>query len=78
MKNIVKKLFCRHDYKILRWHWTHGAMGNDPLFMEVHVKCKRCGKEKYIYPGRNSELEEYIVHNVPQEQRQKGAKHEAD
>lgn len=66
MKNILRKLFCRHVYKIIRWHWTHGSMGNNPLFMEVHVKCKLCGKEKYIYPERNSVLEEYIAHNVPQ------------
>ena len=36
-------------------------MGNIPLVMEAHIKCKKCGKEKYIYPERGSDLERFIM-----------------
>ena len=61
IKTIIQRIFCDHDYKVLRWHWTHGDMGNIPLVMEAHIKCKKCGKEKYIYPERGSDLERFIM-----------------
>ena len=37
IKTIIQRIFCDHDYKVLRWHWTHGDMGNEPLVMEAHI-----------------------------------------
>lgn len=34
---------------MLRWHWTHGPHGNDPLFIEAEYRCKECGKIIYLY-----------------------------
>lgn len=67
IKTIIQRIFCDHDYKVLRWHWTHGDMGNIPLVMEAHIKCKKCGKEKYIYPERGSLVEEIVMRSGRQE-----------
>lgn len=32
-----------------RWHWTHGPVGNDPLFIKSEYRCNRCGKIVYLY-----------------------------
>ena len=65
--SVLKRIFCEHDYKVLRWHWTHGPMGNDPLYIEAHIKCKHCGKEKYIYPERGSLVEKIVMRSGRQE-----------
>lgn len=57
----LKQLVCRHSYQIIRWHWTHGPTGNDPLCLEVEHKCSKCGKIAYSYHERGSGGEEFIL-----------------
>lgn len=47
----IKRLFCRHEWAVTRWHWTHGFNENHPVFIEVEFKCKKCGKLDYYYPS---------------------------
>lgn len=50
IKRFFKQLLCRHaDAELLRWHWTHGPLGNDPAFIEAEFRCKKCGKIFYAY-----------------------------
>ena len=50
IKAFFKRLFCKHtDTYLLRWHWTHGPSGNDPLFIEAEYCCKECGEIVYLY-----------------------------
>ncbi len=42
-------LRCDHDYRMNRWHITHGPIGNDPAFIEIEYKCSKCEKLKYEY-----------------------------
>lgn len=67
IKTIIQRIFCDHDYKVIRWHWTHGDMGNIPLAMEAQIKCKKCGKEEYIYPEHGSLLEKIVMRSGRQE-----------
>lgn len=57
---ILKRLFCKHDYVINRWHYTHGQCGNEPAYIEGYKVCKHCGKEKYFWAERGSKLESWI------------------
>lgn len=44
---ILKRLFCKHhNREMLRWHYTHGYNGMEPIFIEIEYKCKDCGKSK--------------------------------
>lgn len=61
MISFFKQLFCKHSYQIKRWHWTHGANGNEPAHLEVEHVCIKCGKKIYSYPERNSTGEEFIL-----------------
>ena len=61
--NWIKRIFCRHDYEIKRWHWTHGPYNNEPAFIEVETVCKKCGKGSYMWCERGSKVEKYIVEN---------------
>lgn len=61
MKAFIRRMFCRHDYFVLRWHWVHGPIGNTPLMIEAEVKCGYCGKIKYVYPERGSREEKYLI-----------------
>ena len=47
--NFIKRLFCRHDWLVSRWHWTHGPIGNDPAFIQIECQCGKCGKVCYQY-----------------------------
>ena len=42
-------------------------MGNIPLVMEAHIKCKKCGKEEYIYPEPGSLMEKIVMRSGRQE-----------
>lgn len=50
IKKFLKQFFCKHaEVNLLRWYWTHGPNGNDPLFIEAEYRCKECGKIIYVY-----------------------------
>lgn len=49
MLNFLKRLFCKHKYKLNRWHNTHGPDGFDPLLIEAEYICTKCGKICYKY-----------------------------
>ena len=61
MSDFWKQLFCKHDYTLSRWHWTHGINGNEPREMECEYICTKCGKFKWTHPGRNSAREKSIL-----------------
>jgi hypothetical protein len=61
MCDFWKQLFCKHDYTLSRWHWTHGINGNEPREMECEYICTKCGKFKWTHPDRNSAREKYIL-----------------
>lgn len=50
MMNLLKRIFCKHTWKMTRWHWTHGYTVDKPYYMEVEYKCTDCGKVKYWNP----------------------------
>lgn len=44
----LKRLLCKHhNREMLRWHYTHGYNGMEPLFIEIEYKCNDCGKVFY-------------------------------
>lgn len=46
----LKSLFCKHKHSdVVCWHWTHGVNGNEPLFLEIQLKCNKCGKYFFRY-----------------------------
>ena len=61
MNRFLKQIFCKHDYKINRWHWFHGFSTMEPRRLEIEHVCIKCGKKIYSYPERNSENEKYIL-----------------
>ena len=45
MSERLKKLFCLHkNNEVICWHWTHGAGTNEIRYLEIQLKCNRCGK----------------------------------
>lgn len=53
IKTWIKRRLCRHQYiTLMRWHWTHGPFGNDPLTVEAEYKCDDCGELLYSYLDR--------------------------
>ena len=61
IRTAVKRIFCKHDFKPVRWHWTHGSNGNEPAFVEAEWCCEKCGKLDYRYPERGSFEEKLYV-----------------
>lgn len=47
MLKLLKRLFCRHQYELNRWHVCHGPNGNDPSMIEEEAICVKCGKLRY-------------------------------
>lgn len=47
IKTWFRQLFCRHWFRINRWHWCHGPTGNNPLMIEYERICPLCGKLTY-------------------------------
>lgn len=61
MREFFKRLFCLHkDNDVVCWHWTHGVIGYDPLFLEVLLRCKICGKYHFMYIQDPAEYDEFI------------------
>lgn len=44
MKKLLKRLFCKHEYKFKESKMLHAGMQK----MVTH-KCEKCGKEKVYY-----------------------------
>lgn len=61
MKMFLKRLFCRHSYQTVRWHWFHGFSMMEPRRIEAEMKCCKCGKVIYVYPKRGSTGEEFFT-----------------
>lgn len=49
IKKFFKQLFCKHNYKLNRWHRCHGPNGNDTLMIQAEYICEKCEKNKYNY-----------------------------
>lgn len=60
MKDFLKRLFCRHDKYINRWHYTHGP-AMDPIHIEIELKCKKCGKLFYTYIFDVNKMERFAA-----------------
>lgn len=52
MRNLIKRLFCRHRWKVLRWRYFHGYSGNEPTLIETECQCRKCGKIDYFVVPR--------------------------
>lgn len=61
MKNFLNRIFCNHEYILIRWHWTHGPTACDPRMIEAECKCRKCNKMHYVYPDRGGKLEEWFI-----------------
>lgn len=61
IKQFIRQLLCHHEYHIIRWHYTHGVMNNNPPFIEGLKMCAECGKRKYFYCSQSSKLGKYIM-----------------
>ena len=61
---LFRQLMCDHAYTIDKWHFTHGATGNELRYIEGFEVCTKCGKQKYFWVKRNSKLEKYIMNNM--------------
>lgn len=46
----IKQLLCTHkNNNVVCWHWTHGANGNENRFIEIQLKCNKCGRYYFRY-----------------------------
>ena len=69
MRSFIRRSFCKHSYKIDRWHITHGPQGNDPAYIEGFAICQYCGKERYFTAERSDKLGQYIEENLEDRRR---------
>ena len=61
IKIFLHQLKCKHyDSELLRWHWTHGPIGNEPAFIEAEYHCTKCGKIVYL-SLRGREAQEWAM-----------------
>ena len=45
----MKCLFCLHkNNEVICWHWTHGWSTNEPRFLQIQLRCKKCGKYHFL------------------------------
>jgi hypothetical protein len=60
IKEFLKKLYCKHDYKLTRWRLIHWQ--EKPLTIQSEIKCNKCGKIVVLFGGkRNKEWEEVNI-----------------
>lgn len=45
---IFKRLFCKHDMDLIRWHWVHFP-DFEPISVEAEYQCEKCGKFERIH-----------------------------
>jgi RNase P subunit RPR2 len=50
MMKLIKQLFCKHEYKLIRTVRYIGGSKNG--LIETHMKCKKCGKWKRLCVGK--------------------------
>lgn len=60
MIQLLKKLFCGHQYEMTRWHWTHGPTGMEPRQIEAELKCANCGKTKYWHVVNPRDFKRFV------------------
>lgn len=60
-KGFIGRLFCKHKYKIIKWHFTHRASGHQSRYIEGFKQCPLCGKVRYFWVERGSMLEKKIM-----------------
>ena len=68
IREFFKRLLCKHSYVVEKWHFTHGAMGNEPRYIEGFERCPDCGKERYFTVERGSKYEDYIINHMQDRQ----------
>lgn len=58
MKKWFKQLFCRHNYKVIKWRLAHYPE-YEPSRRLMMSKCRKCGKEKRWFTNvpRNNKWE---------------------
>ena len=50
LKKWIKQIFCSHkNNEVVCWHWTHGYTMLGVRHIELQVRCKDCGKYRYLY-----------------------------
>lgn len=55
------KIFCRHkNGEVVCWHWTHGINANEIRFLEIQLKCVKCGRYYFRYIRNWEKCEEFI------------------
>ena len=60
LKDFLRQIFCLHrDSEVVCWHWTHGIADNDIRFLEIQMRCKRCGKYYFTYIYDWNEAEDF-------------------
>ena len=47
MKNFLKRLFCKHDYKKIVWCEDYDWIRNERYSMRLY-RCNKCGKEIWV------------------------------
>lgn len=59
--NFFKKFFYKHkNSEVVCWHWTHGPISNDPIFLEIQRKCLHCGKYYFEHIKDPRKCHEFI------------------
>lgn len=53
MKNLIKRLFCQHNWKLLRWRWN--CVDYDARRIETKCECYRCGEVRCFIVPREEE-----------------------
>lgn len=48
IKLLLKRLRCKHDMELNRWHWVHFP-DHEPLSVEIEYVCTKCKKTDYIH-----------------------------
>lgn len=43
----LRQLFCRHSFRLSRWHWYADLSVSDYPIIECEVECSECGKRSY-------------------------------
>lgn len=59
---MLKNLFCKHkqEQDVICWHITHGPSNNEPAFLEIQLKCSKCGKYYFRYIKDVEEMNHFI------------------
>lgn len=62
MTNWLKQLFCIHkNNEVICWHWNHGVSTMEIRFLEIQLKCNKCGKYHLVYIYDWNECDKFIA-----------------